>query len=101
MLVSGSTVKALDWGIVFVGQQLKVERSAIHATAMSGIGIEAIPSTATIDHSEITGAASSVEAGTSLIGATRLNGGPVSVLLAATCAGVYDESFTFYASTCP
>ena len=26
---------------------------------------------------------------------------PVSPIFTATCAGVYDESFTFYTSTCP
>jgi hypothetical protein len=34
------------------------------------------------------------------IGAKRLHGGAVNAA-ATTCADVYDESFTFYAFTCP
>lgn len=103
MLVSGSTVKALDRGIEFIqsdGDQIKVEHSTIHSTEAGGYGIQALFATVIIDHSEITGD-TTVEAGTVSIGATRLNGGPVSPVFTATCAGVYDESYTFYASTCP
>jgi len=37
---------------------------------------------------------------TTYVGNTQLDGGPVSGV-AVTCAGVYDENYTFYASTCP
>ena len=53
----------------------------------------------TIDHSELVGQTATVIGGSVSIGATRLSGGPVSA--SATCAGVYDENYTFYASTCP
>lgn len=33
------------------------------------------------------------------VGASKLEGGPTSGPV--TCAGVYDESFTFFPSTCP
>jgi hypothetical protein len=41
---------------------------------------------------------------TTRVGNSKLNGGPVSNAAnagALTCAGVYDENYTFYASTCP
>lgn len=34
------------------------------------------------------------------VGGSCLSGGPVDYIV-ATCAGVWDENFTFYASTCP
>lgn len=56
----------------------------------------------TIEHSEIAGASYAVRNDSNndaLIGASRLEGGPVS---GAICAGVYDESFTFFAGpACP
>jgi hypothetical protein len=51
-----------------------------------------------IDHCVIAGGDESVmSGGGGGIGATRLDGSAFG----PTCAGVYDESFTFYASTCP
>ncbi len=38
---------------------------------------------------------------TARIGASQLDGGPVTGGGTVTCAGVYDENYTFYASTCP
>jgi len=52
----------------------------------------------TVNHCEIAGGTNVVFSGNARIGATRLSGGPTSF---ATCAGVYDENYTFYASTCP
>jgi pectin methylesterase-like acyl-CoA thioesterase len=36
-----------------------------------------------------------------LLGASFLSGGPISNSGTLICAGVYDENYTFYASTCP
>ncbi|HEX9945625.1 MAG TPA: hypothetical protein VGG03_26745 [Thermoanaerobaculia bacterium] len=52
----------------------------------------------TVDHCEVTGATGAVVSINARIGATRLSGGPTT---AAACAGVYDENYTFFASTCP
>jgi hypothetical protein len=48
--------------------------------------------------SEIAGVTATVDAFNANIGGTMLDGGAAN---AATCAGVYDESYIFYASTCP
>lgn len=56
-----------------------------------------------IDHSVITGTSNTVVTtggGTVKIGNTRLEGGPVSGS-GITCAGVYDENYSFSAGTCP
>jgi Collagen triple helix repeat (20 copies) len=59
-------------------------------------------STATIDNSVITGSTMTLYASAgdiAKVGASKLNGGPV--FGAVKCAGVYDENYTFYPSTCP
>lgn len=38
--------------------------------------------------------------GSARVGSSQLDGGPLSAW-GATCAGVYDENYAFYASTCP
>ncbi len=62
-------------------------------------------STAKIDHSVITGSTYTVYVSTSsaaYIVNTRLDGGAVGGSGGAyTCAGVCDETYTFYANTCP
>ena len=58
--------------------------------------------TVTINHSEIIGSSYTINNDTefpTLVGASRLEGGPVSG--SVTCAGVYDENYLFSASTCP
>jgi hypothetical protein len=78
---------------------LFVEQSQVRTIGSSGVGIQHLTGDTLIDHSEITGASDTVNGSSAFIGATRLNGGgPAS----GVCAGVYDESFTFYAGpTCP
>jgi len=73
-----------------------LKQSRISALGPSGIGVST-DAAVTIDHSEIVGAFLTVSAPDARIGATLLAGGPAS----GTCAGVYDENYTFYASTCP
>jgi hypothetical protein len=77
---------------------VKVEQSQIQASGSgNSFGLIGV---ATINHSEITAATNTVLGfGGSFIGATQLNGGPVS---SATCAGVYDENYVFTAGpACP
>jgi len=91
-------------GIRFNGLQLNVEQSQVRATGSNSIGVDTTLGETVIDHSEITGALSTVNSaalGDTRIGASRLDGGAV-VAGSPICAGVYDESFTFYAGpACP
>jgi hypothetical protein len=57
-----------------------------------------------INHSQITGSGRTVYNGagyTTRVGISQLDGGAVVNSGALTCAGVYDENYTFYPSTCP
>ena len=58
--------------------------------------------TVTIDNSKVTASTSTISSnsGTATrVGASQLSGGLISG--SVTCAGVYDENYTFFASTCP
>jgi hypothetical protein len=60
--------------------------------------------TVTISNSQVTGATNTIQNNaffTTRIGASQLGGGPVTGGGTITCAGVYDEAFVFFASTCP
>ena len=62
--------------------------------------------TVRINHSVITGSTASVlsnsSTATTYIGNTQLSGGMASKTAGTlTCAGVYDENYTFYFNTCP
>jgi hypothetical protein len=99
--VDGATTNR---GIKFSGLRLSIEQSQVRAQGTNGIGIDASFGDIVIDHSEIAGAAYTVYSLSPLttrIGSTRLEGGAVYAGY-GTCAGVYDEAFTFYAGpTCP
>jgi hypothetical protein len=75
-----------------------IENSTI--TASGGAASQGVNTTSLrIDHSRITGANFAVNGlGGVLVGGSFLGGGPT---VGATCAGVYDENYIFYASTCP
>lgn len=77
----------------------RIEQSQVSA---SGVGVYASNSaTVTIEHSAISGATNTVNAFAAQIGASRLDGGPV-IAGGGVCAGVYDESYTFFAGpACP
>ncbi len=83
----------MDSGNLFVSQ------SRIRGLGAGGYGINASSATAAVDHSELAGDLATAEGIVGQIGATLLDGGPVSGTV--TCAGVYDENYTFYPSTCP
>lgn len=102
IIVEGGTTRS---GVHFDGTsspRLLIEQSRIRALETGGYGIHSVGGgDVLIDHSEIAGETSTVEAFDVFIGATRLHGGPVSAVT-ATCAGVYDEAFVFTAGpTCP
>lgn len=77
-----------------------VLNSKIRATGTStSYGLYSPSSTVfTVKGSEIAGATATVEAYNANIAGTMLDGGSAT---ASACAGVYDASYTFYASTCP
>jgi hypothetical protein len=94
--VSGGTTIQ---GIHSDGATAEVEQSQIRASGSGSNGINSV-GTVRVYHSLIAGVGSTVTALTAMIGTTHLDGGAVSAT-SATCSGVSDESFTFYASTCP
>jgi hypothetical protein len=60
--------------------------------------------TVQVNHSQITGSTNTIlNSGgvTTRVGASLLDGGAVIGAGTKICAGVYDENYTFYASTCP
>ena len=56
-----------------------------------------------VNQCKIRGPTNSIEVGNAdlNVGGSQLAGGPVVALGTATCAGVWDEGYTFYPSTCP
>jgi hypothetical protein len=58
-----------------------------------------------VNNSQISGGTNTIRNDaefTTRVGASQLSGGAVSVGGGTlTCAGVYDENYTFYASACP
>jgi hypothetical protein len=61
------------------------------------------PYTVKVDTSLVSGGTNTILNGdhvTTLVGGSQLEGGPVSGS-GFTCAGVYDENYAFYSSTCP
>ena len=78
----------------------------VTATATGGsanYGVYSSSSTVRINHSVIKGSTNTIAnfTGTTLVGNTQLDGGPVSGTGTIICAGVYDENYTFYADMCP
>jgi len=72
--------------------------SGLHNSADGGIYA------VTVRNSQVTGSTNTIfndSEYTTLVAATLLDGGAVSNLGTLTCAGVYDEAYVFYASTCP
>jgi len=60
--------------------------------------------TVTVRNSQVTGSTNTIfndSEYTTLVAATLLDGGAVSNTGTLTCAGVYDEAYVIYASTCP
>jgi hypothetical protein len=100
--ITGSTVAVeRGYGIYAHGPSItiNVEQSQIRAAGAGTIGIYNADGAVVVDHSEIAAEDLTVLAGEAKIGATRLEGGAVPL---GKCAGVYDESFTFYAGPkCP
>jgi hypothetical protein len=97
--------------VVNSASDLRVRSSsfeAVNANAAVTTGIDALGSggagRALIDGSTIVAAGQTLRETGGLVlrvGASRLEGGAVQTSGSTVCAGVYDEAYTFYASTCP
>ena len=60
--------------------------------------------TVKVNNCQVTGSTNTIRNDTEFtvrIGASQLDGGAVTGGGTVTCAGIYDEAYTFYASTCP
>jgi hypothetical protein len=82
---------------------MNVALSASEGTSNYGV-YNSVGGTITINNSVITGSTYTIRNGTGAttrVGNTKLAGGSVSNSGTLTCAGVYDENYTFYPSTCP
>jgi hypothetical protein len=95
--ITNSTIVSSKMGVRFEGDGLDIEHSQIRAAET---GIYSQFSTMRVTSSEVSGSVETVVlyGAPTLIADTLLDGGPAT---ASACAGVYDEAFTFYASTCP
>jgi hypothetical protein len=95
--ITNSTITSSHTGVFFSGDALDIEHSQIRATQT---GIYSPISTVRVKSSEVSGSLATAElyGALTMIADTLLDGGPAT---ASVCAGVYDEAFTFYASTCP
>ena len=99
-----------NYGMYNLSSSMTINSSAIGATgAGEKYGIYNYSSSGTylvwVNNSQIRGSTNTIRNDpgyTTRIGASQLSGGPVDAYGGiATCAGVYDQAFTFYASTCP
>lgn len=88
-------------GINFFGQELRLTRSTVRASGSAGTSIGIYGSSVMVDNSEVAGDTASISGSSTItIGGSKLEGG--ATLGTVTCAGVWDESYTFYAGpTCP
>ena len=60
--------------------------------------------TVTVNNCQIMGSSNTIDNDdefTTLVGGSLLSGGPVTGTGTVTCAGVYDEAYTWYDSACP
>lgn len=96
-LVSGAS--SLSYGIEMPSDNLLLSHTIARASGgATSAGVRAASLHA--DNCEIAGDVNTViSLSSASIGGTKLDGGPVSGT--ATCAGVWDENYTFSASTCP
>ncbi len=100
--VSGNAAK--NWGLYIYGVPMTVHEATINASDADGCGVVVGGSSTTkINNSEISGTTNTIkiyDSATIYVGGSLMAGGPVSGS-PVTCAGVYDEAYTFYPNTCP
>jgi hypothetical protein len=100
--ISGGNIA--NYGVYNNNSTSTMQDVTIFASGGTGnYGVYNNHSTSTIDGSAINALNATIgndPSSVARVGASKLAGGPVSGTL-ATCAGVYDENYTFYPSTCP
>jgi hypothetical protein len=86
-------------GVTALGENASINNYGLHNAADFGTY------TVTLGSSQLTGASTPIfndDEFTTLVGASLLDGGAIVTTTGTiTCAGVYDENYAFYASTCP
>ncbi|MEM9594840.1 MAG: hypothetical protein AAGD06_11270 [Acidobacteriota bacterium] len=101
-LIAGNAIQSFGIGAGFI-RGLTIEHSKILAKGPNSQGV--VPGSfteITVSHSEIGGETVSLFADEVQVGLTWFRGaGSIDAFTSATCAGVYDETLTFYPSTCP
>ena len=101
-----------SYGLFFSGATGVIQNSEIKAFgATTNLGVYInftsglIPFTVKINNCQVTGSTHTIDNADSnttvRIGASLLDGGNVVNLGSLTCAGMYDENYIFYPSTCP
>lgn len=97
-------VEVLDFGNGATTIQNSVISASGGTSGNTGIrnGAFAPPGGVFVNNSKITGSTTPIATtmGYTRVAASQLSGGPVSSVL-TRCAGVYDEDYVFYASSCP
>jgi hypothetical protein len=104
LVVNASGNSAHNHGLYIYGATVTVNDSAINGSGTDGCGVVVGGgNTFKINNSEISGSADAIKFqdwGTIKVGGSLLDG-PAATPGGVTCAGVYDEAYTFYPSTCP
>ena len=111
MAASASGGSTSNYGVYNFASSVKIQNSIVRASGETsgnyGIFNSAASGsyTVTINNCQITGSTTTISNDTEFtvrIGASQLDGGNIALNGGTvTCAGVYDENYTFYASTCP
>jgi hypothetical protein len=94
-----------NYGVSNAGSAVTMNNVTINASGgTSNCGVLNIGSASRINNSRITGSTATIynDLGSNArVGASKLDGGGMGIGGGVTCAGVYDEDYTFYPSTCP
>jgi hypothetical protein len=100
-----------NYGVYSLFSSPTIQFSVVSASDGDSYGIHNISGndtyTATVNGCQIIAATHTilnddhVDNFTTLVGASLLSGGTVTGTGTITCAGVYDENYAFYATTCP
>ncbi|MEO1087227.1 MAG: hypothetical protein AAFY88_23580, partial [Acidobacteriota bacterium] len=80
---------------------VNIRNSELHGFGTGGSAVRTLNAVLEIQGSELTGNLLLVTGDSLRIGSSQLaGGGLISATASATCAGVYDASYTFFPSTC-
>lgn len=96
-VVDGEESYGIEGGVYPV----EVHQSRIYAYGPESVGIDMPTGDVRLANSEVQGEEAAILAATVKVGGSWLGGGGVVASVKAQCAGVVDESFAFFASSCP